>query len=128
VTGAERPAMGSIDSTLYVEAITREAIDITVTGLTTSPGDLASVKADLEAAFAVYLLLLAPFISGITLPQDRNDLITALTLSEIAQGVLAGWGASATQVQFELASGGGFLTSYQLGQGELVKFGTPTYV
>lgn len=128
VTGKQRAGLGAVDSILWVESITRTSMDVEINGLVTPSGQEASVKADIEAASAIYFLLVAPYITGITLPQERNETVTNLTVSLVVQEILNDRGSSATGVQFKLSSGGGFLPSYTVSQGELLKLGVITYV
>lgn len=125
VTGLSRPTLGLTADTLYVEAITRTAVDITVTGLVYLAGTEATVKDGILTALTTYLSSMIPYVDGVDLVQDRNDLVTDLVLSQVVQGVLDAYGASATDVSFEIAAVP--TTTYQLSQGETAKIGTVTY-
>lgn len=124
-TGKSRPALGQTDETLWVEPITRSVINVTVTNLSASAEIEATVRDDIEAALAAYLPLLAPYVDGVDLPQDRNDRVTTPALSDVVQGILSAAGASAASVTFTVDATP--YNSYQLSQGELVKLGTVTY-
>lgn len=125
VTGLSRSTLGLSDTTLYIEPITRSAIDVEVTGLVYLAGTEVTVKDAILAALVAQTALMLPFVDGVDLPQDRNDLITALVLSQVVQGVLDTYGASATGITFEVDATP--LTTYQLSMGETVKLGTVTY-
>lgn len=125
VTGASRSILGLIDATLYVEPIIRTTIDVVITNLTYLPGTEATVKAAISAAVTPYLRAMIPYVDGVDLIQDRNDLITDLSLSSVVQETISVYGASATDVSFSIASVA--QTSYRLDQGETVKLGTLTY-
>lgn len=125
-TGLSRPVLGLTDATLYVEAITRTSVDVTITNLVTPAGSDATVKADILAALDIYFSALAAFVGGVDLERDRNDTITTLTLGDVIQGVIGSAGASAETVEFSVSA-----TPYDiyiLEPGELAKTGTVTYV
>ncbi len=117
--GIARPGLGDVDSTLYVEAVTVTEIEITVWGLTIDSALETAAKAKVQTDIAAYLLSCHPFIEGLDFEMDRNDNVTFLAVSDVVQNVLANYGASADLV--ELSVDGSVVTSYQLGQGELVK-------
>lgn len=124
-TGLSRPTLGLTDSTLYVESITRDSVDITITNLTTPTGLDATVKADISDALDQYFSDLVCYVEGVDLEQDRNDQITTLTIGQVIQEVLDTSGSSAETVEFEISATG--YDFYQLSPGELVKTGTITY-
>ena len=126
VTGLSRPTLGLTADTLYVEAITRTAVDVIVTGLTYLPGTEVTVKAGILTALTTHMSLMLPYVDGVDLVQDRNDLLTDLVLSQVVQNVLDAYGASAQDISFEVAATP--TTTYQLSQGEMTKLGTVTYV
>lgn len=124
-TGKSRPTLGLTDDTLFVESISRSAVDITIVNLVTPVGQDATVKAQITDALDLYFAALATYVEGVDLVQDRNDQITTLSLSLVIQGVLAATGSSAEDVTFEVAATGYDL--YQLSAGELAKTGAITY-
>lgn len=126
VTGIERQPLGITNDTLYVVSIRRTSIFTQISGATFQTGTEAQVKADIETAVDNYYLGLRPFVQGLDIDADRNDTITALTISEVVQDILKANSASATGIVFGLAPGS-FLPEYQLGQGELTKNGGITY-
>jgi hypothetical protein len=126
-TGESRPALGLIDDTLWVESIIRTTFNVTIRGLDVDPTDEGAAKDDIDDALDAYLRGITPFVDGIDLSQDRNDLITDLTVSAIVQDVLNTYGGSAVEVDFALPDTIP-LDDYRLEQGELAKLGTVTYV
>lgn len=126
VTGLSRPTLGLTDSTLWVEPIIRTAIDVEITGLVYLAGTEVAVKAAILTALTAYVDTMIPFIDGIDLLQERNDLVTDLVLSGVVQEVLTAYGASATDVTFKVAAAP--LMTYQLSGGEMAKRGVVTYV
>ena len=114
-----RPGLGDVDSTLYVEAVTVTEIAVTVWGLAIDSSQQTAAEAAVQSDVEAYLLACHPFIEGLDFEMDRKDNITFLALSDVVQGVLDNYGASADVV--ELSVGGVVVTSYQLSQGELVK-------
>lgn len=117
--------LGLTDETLYTESITRISVDLTITNLTTPAGQDATVKAAIVDALDLYFQQLSAYVEGVDLERDRNDRITALTLSDIVQGVLSSMASSAEDVAFEVAATP--YNTYQLSAGELTKTGTITY-
>jgi hypothetical protein len=126
-TGLGRPALGLIDSTLYVEPIIRTGAIVEIKALETPAGQEADIKADVETALESYFSGLVMYIEGVDLLQDRNDLITTLTVADVVQDVLTGRGASAQRVRFRLTTTP-FVSSYRLEPGELVKLSSVSYV
>jgi uncharacterized phage protein gp47/JayE len=124
-TGKSRPALGLVDSTLWVEPITRTALNVTITTLVYLAGTEATVKTAISSALTAHMLAMTPWVDGVDLIQDRNDLVTDLVLSQVVQNVLDAYGASASEVAFDIAAVP--KTTYQLSQGETAKLGTVTY-
>ena len=127
ITGRARPALGLVDSTLSVEPIIRTGAIVEIKSLNAPSGREASVKSDIEIALTTYFLNLAMYVEGVDLPQDRNDLITDLTVANIVQDVLSARVSSATRIRFRL-TGIPFITSYRLEPGELIKITSVEYV
>lgn len=124
VTGAERPPLGLIDSTLFVETITRTETFVEITGFDAGTGVEVDIKAEIETALTTYFLAVKMFVVAIDLPADRNDLITEGTIWAVVQSVLSAGDASATAVTFGVDTGVPVpLTSLQLEPGELMKLG-----
>lgn len=126
VTGRSRQVLGLTDATLYVEPITRSAVAVQVTNLTTPVGQDATVKAALSDALDAYFSSLVTYVEGVDLVQDRNDQITTLSLGQVLQDVLKALASSADGATFTVAATP--YDSYQLSAGELTKTGAITYV
>lgn len=125
-TGVARQPLGLTDDTLFVESIIRTSFFVEVTDLTVDATIEAQVKADIETALTNYFAGLRPFVTGLDSPNDKNDTITDLTVSEVVQDVIGAAGGSATGVSFGLAPAT-VLPSYTLGAGELGKLGGVSY-
>lgn len=121
-----RPPLGLVDATVFIESIIRTEFFITITGLDVSADIEAQVKTDISSAADSYFRSIGPFVEGIDLPQDRNDLITSVSISTIVQDVLTANGGTAQSVGFGLAVGS-FLAQYRLNPNELAKLGLVTY-
>lgn len=119
LTGLTRQPLGLTDSTLWVESITRTAFYVEITNLSVDVAIEAAVKVEIETALTNYFLSLAPFVSGLDF--DKNDTITALTISDIVQDILTARGGSATEVKFGLAFGVYTSTIEVLDPGEKAK-------
>jgi hypothetical protein len=123
-TGLARQPLGMIDSTLFIESIVRTSFFVQITNLEVSTDFETQAKADIETALEIYFDSLVPFVEGIDVVRERNDLITELTISEVIQDVLSTYGGSAESIAFGL-SVGSFITFYSLDPGELAKLGSP---
>lgn len=126
-TGLARQDLGITDSTLYVPAITRTGMFVTVTGLSVPSGQTSACQAAIMAALASYFLAVAPFVTGVDPSFGRNDTITNLTVGRTVQAVLAAYGASAQNIAFGPVAGT-FVSSYQVAPGEKTKLGGVNYV
>ena len=102
LTGLTRQPLGLTDSTLWVESITRTAYYIEITNLQIDVAIEAETKTEIETALTNYFLSLAPYVSGLDF--ERNDTITALTISDIIQDILTARSGSATDIRFGLAA------------------------
>jgi hypothetical protein len=123
--GIARPGLGDVDSTLFVEPVYVTTIDITIYGLSIDSTQETAAKAAVLADLTSYLLSCHPFIEGLDFEMDRRDNVTFLGVSDVVQGVLDVYGATADLV--ELVVDSEVVTSYQLSQGELVKIGNLTW-
>lgn len=126
-TGFERQPLGLTNDTLYVEPIRRTLFYTVITNAIFLSGTEAQVKSDVDTALTQYFLSLNPFVQGLDIDSDRNDMITSVSISEIVQGILAANGASADSIEFGDTFPLGATPNYQLGQGEKAKNGGVTY-
>ena len=116
------------DNTLFVESITNQDIWVTITNLeATGSTSLATIKTAVEAAIEDYLLELAPFVTGVDVEIDRNDVVTDLSLAKIAQQIFDDLGAKATDITFSLTEGGASEGAYTVPQGYLTQLGGVAY-
>jgi hypothetical protein len=128
ITGESRQPLGLTDSTLYVESIYRTDIYIQISNLSVPAALLSQVKDDIETEITNYLLSLRPYIDGLDISAERNDVITTPSVSEIVQSVVAAVGGNFQAAGFGLVFGS-TLPLYQLGEGELAKIILPiTYL
>ncbi len=126
VTGLSRPTLGLIDSTLFVEAIIRTSIHVTISGLSVEPDVLGATKNQISTALTTHIFNVPMFVAGIDPPQDRADTITALSLSDVVQDIVSANGGIAEKVVFG-TSPGQDLPGYTLDPGELTKLGSIVY-
>lgn len=127
VTGKSRNVLGIIDDTLFVKPIRRTVFDVTVNGLDVPASSETEVKSDIDDALTEYFVSLFNFIEGVDVIQDKNDIITKLTVGTIVQDIMEAHGVTSEDVRVK-ESGGGFFLTRQLLQGELAKFGSTTYL
>lgn len=125
-TGISRLTLGMTDEKLFVESITRILIYVEVRGLITQPGQDTLVQNAIDASLAFYFLSLKMFITGLDAPEDKNDTITDLSVSDIVQDILRINNATASGVGFGLTPGS-FVGQYVLFPGELTKLGAVAY-
>lgn len=125
-TGISRLTLGMTDEKLFVESITRILIYVKVRGLITQPQQETLVQDAIDASLAFYFLSLKMFITGLDAPEDKNDTITDLSVSDIVQDILRINNATASGVGFGF-SPGSFVGQYTLFPGELAKLGAVAY-
>lgn len=103
--------------------ITRAVFNVNVGGLTV-PGDLASVRDQVEDATTEYFLSRAPYIVGLDVG-DRVDIITQTALGGIVDDIVSAAGGFFTSLSITKA---GIATPiYVLGIGEKAKLGEITW-
>ncbi len=126
-TNLSRLLLGLSDLTLDILSISRRPFYIEVKNLQVAVDLETQVKADIETALTTHFLSLSCFVDGIDLPQERNDLITDVTISAIVQSAITDSGGSADEVNFGIAPGVFTTVSYRLDPGELAKLGSVVY-
>ena len=126
VTGESRLVLGLTDATLWVESISRTSIFVEVRDLDVEAAKEAACKADLSTALDNYFRSIATFVDGVDIPQERNDSITSLSVSDVAQDVFSAYGAVCQGIGFGLVVGV-FVPLYFLNPGELAKLGGIAY-
>jgi len=127
-TGKSRAPLGLTDETLFVKSITRTTFYIIITEFDVTAENETACKAAIDAASTTYFLSIRPFLYGIDVAQEKNNIVTELTIAEVVQDVLSSYGASATSIAFGLAAGVPETDPYTLGNDELGKYGSTSYV
>ena len=125
-TGDRQMPLGTTDEKLFVEPIVRTVFDVTVYDLSVDEDKEADCKSSISSGLSEYFGLVAPFVSGSDSEIDKNDTITNVKLSDVLQGVLDTYGASAGNIDFN-KQGDPAVTSYTLIKNELAKLGDITY-
>lgn len=125
-TGESRLVLGITDETLWVESIIRTSIFVQISDLDVEVEKEADCKSDLSDALDAHFRSIAPFVDGVDAEIDRNDTITAITISDAINSVLKAYGATAQNPAFGLVVGF-FIPLYLLDPGELAKLGGITY-
>ncbi len=123
---ANQPLGLTMDS-LWVLAISRTSFYVTITSLSPGASTSGVLQAALQQALSNYFSGITPFVDGVDPAFGRNDLITQTSVSGVIQSVLKNYGASCGGVGFGTAAGA-YLSSYQLGAGELGKLAGVTYL
>jgi len=130
-TGESRFVLGLTNENLWIESIIRTPIHVVIYNFDCPEDSEEDCKTDIEDNLTAYFLTLKPFIAAIDLIQERRDIITKVAISEIVQDVLKTYGASATDITFEVYDGEYYVeeTEYELSNNELTKLGDePEYV
>lgn len=123
LTGLSRQPLGLTDATLFIESIVRIEFFIQITDLIVDATVEVATKSEIETALTNYFLALQPFVDGLDFEGDKNDIITALTISDIVQDIIAARGGSATKIEFGLVKGTYTSTQETLEPGEKAKLG-----
>lgn len=126
-TSLSRPLLGLSDFALDILSISRRPFYVEITNLDVDAGIETQVKADIETALTTYFRGLMAFVDGIDLSQERNDLITDVTISAVVQDAIAATGGSVDEVAFGLSPATFTSVQYRLDPGELAKLGDITY-
>lgn len=126
-TGLSRVPLGMTDDTLFIESITRTTIWVRIEDLTYPVGQEADVKARAEAAIEEYFSDVYPWVSGLDLDTDVNDTVTGVSVANAIQPVFDVTGSSASRVRVATVSSTGYVTSYEMDEGELIKLGSITW-
>jgi uncharacterized phage protein gp47/JayE len=127
-TGKSRAPLGLTDETLFVKSIIRTTFYIIIIEFEVSSENETACKTAIDAAATTYFLSIRPFLYGIDVAQEKNNIVTELTVADIVQDVLRSYGASATSVAFGLAAGVPETDPYTLANDELGKYGSTSYV
>jgi hypothetical protein len=127
-TSLERVPLGCPDNTLFVKSIANQDIWVTITSLTANgTTSLADIKIDVEQALSDYLLELTPYVEGVDVEVDRDDVITGLSIARIVQQILIDLSGTATAITFSLTESGSSAGSYTVPQGYLPQLGGVDY-
>ena len=127
ITGIARPTLGTLDTMIHVEPISRTSVNLEIRGLSVDASVLDQVKDEIEEQVDIYLREITPYIDRLDSPYSNNSLLTDLTLSTYIQNVLTPYGGTAEGIGMSVSTGV-FISSYQVGMGEMLKLGTITYV
>ncbi|MCK5603584.1 baseplate J/gp47 family protein [Candidatus Pacearchaeota archaeon] len=127
-TEQNNPPLGTSDSSLYVESITRRSMFVEIRNLVIDASVEDAAKAQVDTSLDEYFRTITPFIEGTDILSSKNDIITDLTVSTIVQDALAAFGGSADGIGFGLEASV-FISSYTLSAGELTRLdvGGATY-
>jgi hypothetical protein len=118
--GTYQPALGDIDSTLYVEPVRVAAIYVEVLNLDVEAAVKVQCQDRVVDDLVAYCATCRPYISGLDFEMDRKDILTDLTIGKVVQGVLEVYGAASDGVRVAIGSAGAeTVSSYQLNQGEI---------
>jgi len=126
-TGEDRQCLGSTDSTLYINAITRKEFIFEIRGLHVDANLEAAAKTDLETELDNYVRSIRCYVDGLDSDVDKNNTLTSVGASRTINDVLRSYGGYADAVGFGV-SPGSYLGSYTVNPGEAAKVGSVVYV
>jgi hypothetical protein len=127
ITGESRQPLGLTDESLYVEPIYRTEIFIQISGLDVQAAIILQVQSDILTELTNYIKSVRPYIDGLDILAERNDVISSPSVSEVVQSVLSAVGGNCEAVGFGLVLGS-TLPKYTAGQGETFKLVDVNYV
>jgi uncharacterized phage protein gp47/JayE len=121
--GTANPSLGTVDSNLYVESITRVEFFVEIRNFAADPSVEDAAKANIQTSLDEYFRAIFMWIEGLDPLSEKNDIITDLSVSTVVQDAMSPYGATADGVGFGLEVGV-FLSQYTLFAGELAKLAT----
>jgi uncharacterized phage protein gp47/JayE len=122
-TEQNNPSLGTTDSSLYVESITRVPFFVEIRNLTVDPDLEADCKTAIETSLDQYFRAITMWIEGLDPTAEKNDVITDLSVSTVVQDAMIPFGATADGIGFGLEVAV-FISQYTLFAGELAKLET----
>jgi uncharacterized phage protein gp47/JayE len=122
-TGTSNPPLGTTDSSLYVESITRVPFYVEVRNLTVDSTLEDATKTNISDSLDEYFRSIFMWIEGLDPLSEKNDVITDLSVSTVVQDAMSPYGATADGIGFGLEEGV-FISQYTLSAGELAKLAT----
>jgi len=121
--GTANPALGTTDSSLYVESITRVPFFVEIRNFSADPTVKDAAKTNIQTSLDEYFRAIFMWIEGLDPLSEKNDIITDLSVSTVVQDAMSPYGATADGVGFGLEVGV-FISQYTLFAGELAKLET----
>lgn len=100
VTGLERQPLGLTNDALFIEAISRLAIHVTIQNLAVDPSREAKAKADISDALNLYFSQVLMFVAGLDFIDDKNDVLTIASIGGVVDDALKPTGGSITSILF----------------------------
>ncbi len=122
-----RQPLGLTDETLFIVPITTFSIAIQVHNVIVDNDDEVVAINAITNALANYVKSVRPFVPGLDPEEDRKDLVTQVTLSDVVQDALTPLGGTAEHVFFGPAIDS-FIDSKQLDPGEILILGIIDFV
>jgi len=125
-TGKSRPPLGLTDSTLFIESIVRTGFTVEITALDVPDDSVVEARADVQAFLELYFLSVSPFIESVDQIEEKNSVLTDLTVSKIVQDVLQTYGGTAQAANFRV-TGGALVDTYTLDPNEKARLDAVVY-
>lgn len=126
-TGRTRQPLGLTDETLYIEPIRRTEVFVNVYNLVVPAQVLAQVQTEIQGVLDVTLRSLRPFVPGLDVESERNDLVTATIIGSVLLPIVSLYGGSIERVTIGLTLNS-TISSVQLTPGETAKLGAVSFV
>lgn len=121
ITGYTRPPMGHGESSLYVDSITRDEIEVQITDLLVDSALEAACKNQLDTDLDTYFRSVKYYNAAIDSELDRNDVVTKSSIGNIVYSVVSSYGGSVSGIEFNTTVSFPGLTSYHAIPGTLLK-------
>ena len=123
-TGLDRTPLGLTDDRLYCKSVEYTAYYTFVDNLQVPQGTNENdVQDSITAALEDYFSDVAPFISGLDVELDRNNIISSLKAGQIVQEILDNTGSQADSVTVSLDPYGADVGVVELQGGQLARSG-----
>jgi len=125
--GLARPPSGFTPATLYVRPITRDAYNVTIYDIILTVDSRVDAEVQVEAALGIFFRGLNPFVEGVAVSSEKNDIITPAAAGIEIQKIFKAYGGAIGAVAI-FGGLGESVAGYVLQGGEHAKLGTVTFL
>jgi hypothetical protein len=126
-TGMSNEQLGNIESTLYVPSISHLVFDMEIYGLLCETSIQNKLKGSILTSYQKYLKEeIVPYVYGLDFEWDRKDNISTVTISEVINGILRQYSATASKIIIRLDDIE--IDNRRLIGGEMARAGSISYI